>query len=140
MATFRPGKPYRLLRWTAAPTFPGGLTTLAWDAAEQDGDWSASDLTSSVIERPGLYIVSIRVTKATGGGSVQPLIYVNGVRRSANTGPAAAGLNFGSAVLVDMLELNAVVTGRLAGAAAASTGDVDGSGLAIVRIGPLRWT
>lgn len=140
MAVFRPGKPRRLLTWTSAPVAAGGLATLTWDASEDDGDWSLSDLTTSVVERPGLYIVTLRLRKATGNGSVQPLIYVNGSPRAGDTGPAAAGVNFGTTTMIDLLELGDAITGRVAGVAAGATFDTGGSGLAVVRIGPLRWT
>ena len=140
MPLFRPGKPHRLLKRTTAAGGTTGLQTITWDSSEDEGDWSTSDLTTSVVERPGLYLISLSVVKATGGGSVQPLIYVNGVRRAGNTGPSATGLNFGNSTFCDMLELGDAITGRYAGFGASSTFDTDGTRMAIVRIGPLRWT
>jgi len=139
---FRPGKPWRRLRYTSTPAAISSLATITWHAADSDGDWSTSDLTTTVVGLSGLYLITGGYARSSSSGSSTVVVnlLINGVfvrgGRAPNVNAIASDAN---ASVQRQLVAGDTITMK----AQSGTGAVvlpNACGLEITRIGPVRWT
>lgn len=142
MPLFRPGKPYRVLELTANRLKALGAQDFVWDSADEDGEWGASDLTSSVVQIPGLYVCTwaLATTNAAPGGNLVGGAYRNGAVWAGQSNPTGFNLHEMSGAATRQLVAGDTVKLRLSSYTASKTFDVTGCHLALTRVGPVRWT
>jgi hypothetical protein len=118
------------------------LTDIAWSTSEEDGDWSSSTLTSSIINLAGLYSITAGYARSASSGSstVVVQVHINSVLRRSGRAPNVNAIAAdASCAMVEMLEVgDAIKVKAQTGGGATTT--ISGCGLEIVRIGPVRWT
>lgn len=142
MPLFRVGKPKRELVLEGSQTAGTTPYTVVWDAATSEGDWSSSDLTSSVVERPGLWLINFVLWRGAGSGAQPPIaeIRIDGTVAASGWGVSDAGLRPNIATLLISLAVGQVVTFSTFAAQTGGKQLVVPTRAALARLGPERWT
>lgn len=142
MPLFRSGKPYRDLSADGTFSHAGPTTTLVWSSADEDGEWDpASSLSTTIVSRAGLYLVTLSAARGARATSAvwSVIIDVSGTRVARTDSDASAAARAASCAWLGQLDVGDAVTGvglNMGGA----TLDAAGSRMGLARIGPIRWT
>lgn len=142
MPLFRSGKPWRRLSLAANSAKSLGAQDFGFDAAASDGDWTGSDLTSSVVNVDGLYVVtcSLATTNAAPSANLVGGIYINGAIAASQSNPTGFNLQTLSAAWCGQLVAGDSLRVRLSTLSAGKTFAAGSCHLTAARIGPVRWT
>lgn len=115
---------------------------MAFDSADSDGDWGVSDLTSSIVQLDGLYVVtwSMATTNAAPGLNVVGGIDVAGTLRASQSNPTGFNLQTMSAAWSGQLAAGTAISARFTTFSAAKVLAAGQCWLTVTRVGPKRWT
>ena len=142
MATFRPGKPFRVASLSVDTAFAVGDSTVPFDTFDVDGSFGPSTSGGQVeIAVAGLYLAILTLRRIAGAASaaLAATVLLNGVQRARDTAPVAGGAIAASVVGAWQLDVGDDVVAQV-NAGAASSLEADASQFVVVRIGPVRWT
>lgn len=142
MPLFRPGKPWRSLHLAANAPRAAGAGALVFDAADEDGDWGVSSLTSSIVQLDGLYLVtfSMATTNAAPALNVVGGIDIAGTLAASQSNPTGFNLQTMSAAWSGQLAAGTAVSVRFTTFSSAKVLAAGQCWLTVTRIGPKRWT
>lgn len=143
MPAFRTGHPRTRLIMTATHAMAAGVNTLSWDAADYDDESQWNGTTDILIERAGLYLLNVQVSRVTGGSSSPVIvrIVVNGVTTLlvGQTVPANGNMKAG---VLGVLELDAATVIKATvqfSATEVINMSATSTYLEAIRIGPVRY-
>lgn len=142
MPTFRPGKPYRLASLSADTAVAVGDSTIPFNTFVSDGEFGPTTSGGRVeIAVAGLYVVTLAGRRVTPSASAALAVTVlhDGVPVARDTGPVAANAIAAAASYCWQMAVGAIILGQVSLGLAASL-EADSTRMAVVRIGPVRWT